>query len=1605
MDIPNKHQLKFNSIKDAKSLLRAIEKRFGGNAATKKTQMSLLKQQYENFTTTSLEVLDQTFDRIQKLISQLKIHGESISQKDANQKFLRSLSPEWNTHTIVWRNKPEIDTLSLDDLYNNLKIYEPEIEGTSSSNTNLQNVAFVSSNSTSSINRAINTAHGVITASTQAIVVNSTTIDKLKEMDLKWQIAMLTMRARRFLKNTRRKFSMNGNETIGLDKPKVECYNCHKRGHFARECRAPRSQDAKHKESTRMIVLVETPASSALVSCDGLESYDWSDQVEDGLTNFALMAYSSTSSNSKVSTHSNCSSSCLENVNILKEQNKQLLKGLRTSKIHDITYKTGLESVEILDKCKTGLGYNDVPPPNIGKKFPLKPDLSGLEEYVNEPIVSEPIVKKLVVETGEAKASADKPKVVRKNFGYPIIEDWISDSEDEDESKPNIEKKIVIPRFAKIEFVNSKEQVKSLRKTTVKQGNQNRLNLNNPKGNQRNKNNMMSQRLESNFKMYNKACYVCGSFDHLQANCHYHQKQVKNQKMVKPIWNYNQRVNNNKFAKKTHSNAKRNMAPKAVLLKSGIVNTARQNFSKTAVLVNIARQVSTAHPKSIVNVARPMSHLSKSAHSTIKRPIHKKTTFTNSNVTQKVNTVRNRIVNIAMPKAVVNVVLGNRVNAVKASARWVWKPKSKVIDHGNPQQDLQDKGVINSGYSRHMTGNMSYLTDYKEIDGGYVAFGGNPKREKITGRGIENLVDHKVKVIRCDNGTEFKNRKMNQFCKMKGIIRQYSVARTPQQNDVAERRNRILIEAARTMLADSKLPTTFWAEAVNISCYVQNRVLVVKPHNKTSYELFKADEGFFAGYSLNSKAFRVFNNRTRIVKENLHIRVNVVGANSSNELPFNLEMPELEDISTFTFSNEDEDDGIDYDEVFSSVARIEAIRLFLAYASFKDFMVYKIDVKSVFLYRKIEKEVYVCQPPRFEDPDFPDKVYRMEKALYGLHQASRAWYLEGYPKLGIWYLKDSLFDLVAYTDSDYAGASLDRKSTTGGCQYLGCRLILWQCKKQTVVVTSIIEAEYIPASSCCEQKKQKSRKPKRKDTKLPQTSVPTSVVDEAVNEEMDDSLERAATTATSLDAKQDMGNISKTQSKATSNEPGSQETSSGAGSRCQEAMGDVFAQTRSERVSKVFNDLLLAEVNTPQRSKDSLKLTKLMELCTNLQNKVLDLETTKTTQAMEIKSLKRRVKKLENKQRSKTHKLKRLYEVGLSSRMKSFKDEGLGEGDTSKQGRIADIDANKDIYLVSVHNDEDMFGVNVLDGDEVIVKNEDVAEQAKEVVDDITLAKALMAIKSEKLKVDKVMIQELEQGTTTTTPTTITVASSRPKAKRIVIHDQEQASTPIFSSQQPKSQDKDRAKMIEEPVKLKKKNQIQLDIEVALKLQDEFKKEQRLAKEEDELTDVEKAKLFMEFLEKRIKFFATKRAEEKRNRPLTKGQQRSIMSTYLKNMDGWKLKSLKKKSFAEIQEIFDKAMKKKVEDDKESEELKKCLEIISDDVTIDATPLSSKSPIIVDYKNILYYLLVKKMYPLTNHTLHQMFNDVKLQVNYECEMAYELLRLVKKRLKEGYVSQ
>ncbi|GJZ23952.1 ribonuclease H-like domain-containing protein [Tanacetum coccineum] len=871
-----------------------IQTRFGGNIATKKTQKTLLKQMYENFNAPSPESLDSIFNRLQKIVSQLAILGENISQEDLNLKFLRILPSKWNTHVVVWRNKPDLDTMSFDDLYNNFKTVEQEVKGTTSSSSISPASTQVSTASTqvSTANLSDATVYAFLANQpngSQLIHEDLEQIheDDLEEMDLKWQLALLSMGTRIFFQKTGRKITINGSDTAGYDKSKVECFNCHKLGHFARECRGPRNQDSRNKnqDSSKRTINMKETSSKAMLAIDRA-GFDWSFMADEEVpTDIALMDFSDSEFN--------------------------------TSEFNLANYKRGLPSVE-----------------------------EQLVFYKKNERVQQPEFEGYGPKTSKS-VSEDTSNEVRESLDAPMVKKLVSDDKSE--------KKIVFPTVTKIEFVRPEQQEKPVRKP-VKYPEMYRSQ--GPRRNQRNWNNQKSQQLGSDFVMYNKACFVCGSFDHVQANYNYHQKE-----RVVSRNNYT-RVNYNYSTKKAHPSAHRNMDLRVVLMKTGLRP------------LNTARPINIAHPKTIVYSARPMSRFSKSAQSTVKRPYQTRIALTNKNFSQKVNiakgkfyTARPKIVNTARPNTTV-------VNDVRAN-------------QGHPQKE--DQGYVDSGCSRHMTGNMSYLSDFKEYDEGYVTFGGGAKGGKITGKGtlktgkldfkdvyfvkelqfnifsvsqmcdknnsvlftntgcfvlspyfkladesqvllkvprknkmysvdmknivpkesltcliakatlnesmlwhrrlgkttqsllftwvfflaskdktsgilksfiteIENLVDEKVKIIRCDNGTEFKNRVMSEFCEKKGIKREFSVARTPQQNGVAERRNRTLIEAARTMLADSKLPTTFWAEAVNTACYVQNKFDG------------KSDEGFFIGYSMNSKAFRVYNIRTRKVEENLHVR-------------------------------------------------------------------------------------------------------------------------------------------------------------------------------------------------------------------------------------------------------------------------------------------------------------------------------------------------------------------------------------------------------------------------------------------------------------------------------------------------------------------------------------------------------------------------------------------------------------------------------------------------------------------------------------------------------------------------------------------------------------
>ncbi|GJW54970.1 putative ribonuclease H-like domain-containing protein, partial [Tanacetum coccineum] len=1325
MALPNEHQLTFNQYIDAKTLFEAIQLRFDGNDATKKTHKTLLKQTYENFNASSSESLDSIFNRLQKIISQLSILGVNTSQEDLNLKFLRSLLAEWNTHVVNGAFVSAPGCTNEDTAYIQVSIASTPVSAASTND------------SVASLSDATIYAFLANQPSGSQIVhkdLEQIHDDDLEEMDLKWQLALLSMRAKKFYQRTGKKITINGGDTAGFDKTKVECFNYHKLGHFARECRNPRSQESNRprsydqgsnsQDNTKRTVRVEDTSSKAMVATDGA-GFDWSYMAEEEvLTNMALMAFS----DSEVYNNKTCSNTCLKSFETLKTQYDNLRIELNKSEFDLANYKRGLASVEeqlvfykkneviftdqiavlkrdasfneseiialkilieklkkdkednlikidnyenasksldkliggqLIDNNRKGIGYNAVPPPPTGLFAPPPVDLSnsGLEEY-----------KQPEFEGYRPKANKSVcvyvTKEVVKTSDAPIIEDWVSDC-DED--------KIVL----KSDNVQQKP----------KQANQPRNVSQNP-------------------------------------------RKVQ-------------------------------------------ISTARQSSSRAAVPISTARQ-SVAAPVSAANLLILLHQ----------NPL---------NLKNKVNTVKANSINTDKTKEVKSAVRKQGFNAVKPSACWVWRPKSNVIDHGDPQIALKDIGIFDSGCSRHMTGNKSYLTDYQDYDRGFVAFAGSSRGGKITRKGKIRTANLDFEDVYFVKELKFNLFSVSQMCDKKTSIlftKTECLILSPEFKLPDE--NQVMLKIPR-----KDNITTIVSFMRPFGCLVT----ILNTLDHLGKFDGKADEGVLVGYSINSKDFRVYNHRTRIVEENLHVNFienkpnaeaekdkvpdqeyiilplihissyvpsspkedvsspsddadkkteqepakeedqtlkdasnqmlnqekedtehsndarrqfeaecneqlfqgldtrtsstnnfNIVNnliytASSSRtvypagpssgpplvsfdgSLPIDVHdypddplMPDLEDTvepqgpSIFGRAYDDDDfynsffddqdvgaeadfnnmepsiivspipttrihyihpkaqiigdpnwveamheellqfkllnvwtlvdlpegkkaigtqwvyknkkdqrgvvirnkarlvaqghrqeEGIDYDEVFAPVARIEAIRLFLAYASYMDFTVYQIDVKCAFLYGTIEEVVYVNQPPGFVDPEFPNKVYKVEKALYGLHQAHRAWYktlstyllengfrrgiidktlfikkikndillvqmssmgeltfflglqveqrkdgiflsqdkyvydilkkfgfssvktastpaethkslatnaaqpdvdvhlyLKGQPTLGLWYPKDSPLDLIAYSDSDYAGANIDKKSTTGGCQFLGCRLISWQ---------------------------------------------------------------------------------------------------------------------------------------------------------------------------------------------------------------------------------------------------------------------------------------------------------------------------------------------------------------------------------------------------------------------------------------------------------------------------------------------------------------------------------------------------------------------------------
>ncbi|GJS70995.1 ribonuclease H-like domain-containing protein [Tanacetum coccineum] len=1052
-------------------------------------------------------------------------------------------------------------------------------------------------------------------------------------------------------------------------------------GHFARECRAPRNREVqfKYQDSTRKQGNNEDTFSKTMLAIDGV-GFDWSDMAEEQVqTNMALMAFL----DSEVYNDKTCTKTYLKNYEALKKQCDDLIVKLNLAEFTATTYKRGLATVE-----EQLITYRK-----------------------NEVLFSKEIAvlkKEVACKYYEINVLKNDSK---ENFDDSLVKEQVSeDTSSFVDSSLNVDKETIFLVDKKIKFVKPKNHEKPVKRSVRTHSNAQRnmvpravlmktglklfntariVNTAHPKSI------VFSKPQQDDIGFIDSGCsrYMTGNIAYLSNFKEFDRGYVTfsggahggiisgkgtlkiDSLDFKDVYFVN-KLNFNLFSFSQMSNKKNYVL--FTVTKCLVLSPNFKLPDESLILLKIPRKdnmysfdMKNIVPKEILTclVAKATSDESMLWH---RRLGH--INFKNINKLVKDNLVRGLPTKHFENDQTCIAYLKGKQHRASCKSK-VLNPITKPLfmlhmDLFGPtfMSSLMHKKyclVVTNDYSRFTW--VFFLTTKDETS----------KILKNFIKEIENLVDKKVKIIRSDNGTEFKNKVMDDFCREKGIKREYSVARTPQQNGVAERRNRTLIEAARTMLADSKLPTTFWAEAVSTACYVQNRVLVVKPHNKTPYELFrgkfdgKSDEGFFVGYSLRSKAFRVYNTRTRIIEENLHIgflenkpmiegnglkwlfdidsltqsmnyvpvaagRISNESAGTQGELnactftqkeeisqdcivmpiwkdatyfdspskdvgngepkstadnqkqvedgphnesdekdkseddsspmevnaagqhvntarsevntrrfilnivdpsvntasSYELDSPKdmfklgashtLETTHVEFLSDEDEpevdlgnntnsytvpttpntrihtyhpiknvigdvkstiqtrrmtrstseqgflsaieptsiakalsdsswveamqeellqfklqqvwklvdlpngkraigtkwvfrnkkdergivirnkarlvaqghrqEEGIDYEEVFAPVARIEAIRLFLAYASFMGFLVYQMDVKSAFLYGTIEEEVYVTQPPGFKDHDHPDKVYKVVKALYRLHQAPRAWY-------------------------------------------------------------------------------------------------------------------------------------------------------------------------------------------------------------------------------------------------------------------------------------------------------------------------------------------------------------------------------------------------------------------------------------------------------------------------------------------------------------------------------------------------------------------------------------------------------------------------------------
>nr|GEX59049.1 hypothetical protein [Tanacetum cinerariifolium] len=1052
------------------------------------------------------ETLEQTFNRLQAIVSHLEFMDVDIKQDDLNQKFLTSLAPEWLMYTIVWRNKDDLDTISLDDVYNHLNVYEPEVQKNSQ----------IKYEDITQINE-----------------------DDIEEIDIKWNITLLSMRADRFWKKTGKKITIQGSDVAGFDKSK--------------------SYMANKEENHALVADDEVPTEFALIAklSSGSEK-----EVEARIVEFKEQEIKLCEKirglkrdvevrNNKIKYLENE----LEQVKKEKEGLDNKLTGFeKASKDLD-----NLLGSQRSDKNKEGLGYSVVPPPPPAQVYsPPKKDLSWtcLPEFVDDTvtdysiptpnsIMSKPMIKFVKVAECPRVIKTNKTETARKSpvkYAEKYRNTLKSPKVRGNQRGGKITGKGII-KTGKLEFENV-YFVKELK-----------YNLLSVSQIYDNKNSVLFT--DSECIVLGKDFKLKDDTDVLLKTPRQYNVYSINLKNIVPHKNLTCLVEKASVDKSMlwhrrlgHLNFKTMNKLVRNNLVRGLPSKCFENDHTCVACLKGKQHKASCKTKSVNSISKLLHTL----HMDLFRPTFV-STLTHKwyclVVTDDFSSKAFRVFNKRTKKVEENLHVDffkNKLIEKGADPNWLFD--IDTLTNSINYVPVVVAGTSSTNISAHMETKNSNGCNADDPESCGIS---NPTTTlKIpSAEQVEPAVSLKVETkiptvnspvptvcLDTSPGSSSDPRIIS-----KGVFSHVETSSLGnaltlsnriedtfgEEVDLSNMETSIPVSPTSTFRIHKDHPKSQIIGPVDTpvqtrhkSKEMEEQCFIATIHHKTNPELLQFC--LFSCFLSQEEPKKIFD----ALKD-----PSWVEAMQEELLQF-----KIQNVWILVDCPKGEE-GIDYEEVFAPVTRIEAIRLFLAYASFMGFIVYQMDVKSAFIYGTINEEIYVMQPPGFQDPEFPDRVYKVENTMYGLHQAPRAWYgtlskslldngfqrvlqkkdgiflsqdkyvgdilrkfgysdvrpdimfvvcacakhqvtakechlhavkrifryLKGHPKLGLWYPKAYPFDFVAYSDSDYGGATQDRKLTTEGCQFLRRRLISWQCKKQTIVATSTTKAEYVAAAS------------------------------------------------------------------------------------------------------------------------------------------------------------------------------------------------------------------------------------------------------------------------------------------------------------------------------------------------------------------------------------------------------------------------------------------------------------------------------------------------------------------------------------------------------------